>query len=145
VNAEPVTPGYVVAALQLATLTLMALPPGGHGTGLAQGRNDVVQDIAEAYGYTAQTVRPAVPPAGAITAMDEVHGWLRFVPNRVTRRIISLRSLTRSSGDPKSWRSIGAIVGAHPMSIKTWHERGILQIVVALNQGHGGHLPAISD
>ena len=142
---EPITPAYVIAAFELATETLLSLPFRGHSTRLAQGRNDVVQEMIEAYGYTPEAPRRPVPQAAHITAMDEIHSWLRFVPNKTTRRIVGLRSILRANREPKSWKSIATLVGANDCSVKTWHGKGIALIVVALNQGRAGLIPDLDD
>jgi hypothetical protein len=87
-------------------------------------------------------VRSATPAAAHITAMDEIFLWLGFVPNRVERRIILKRSVTKGTGQPaRTWRSIGREMHVEHKTVKAWHNRGIDRIVIALNQGRGNFLP----
>ena len=144
---EPIDAIWVVAALEDAMITLLALPPGGYSTRLAQGRHDVLQDLDEEgdkdEGGKSIRIRPAVPSAAKVTAMDEILSWLAYIPNRPIRRIVALRSYThRGSGKPKSWRSIAEIVNADYRTVQAWHGRGIDLIVAALKVPR--RLPPIS-
>jgi hypothetical protein len=129
---------FVIACFEDATNTLIALLPGGFSTALAQSHTEIVRDFVEAYGYQDVRNRLPVPAAQKITAMDEIFKWLAFIPHqqKTLRRVVALRSYThRLNGKPKSWRSIGNIVGANHVAVKQWHANAVAIIVGALNRG----------
>ncbi|NNM55597.1 DUF6362 family protein, partial [Acidocella sp.] len=80
----------VVARLEAAGATLLALPSRGYSTQLRQMKFDIVHTALEAYGWEGAAVRPPVPSAAAISDMDEVFGWLTLIPEAryVLRRIL---------------------------------------------------------
>ncbi len=146
----PVDAAHVVACLEAATATLLAMPPGGHSTGLAQSRQDVVHEFMEAYGRDNDARnrlgRRPIPKASAISAMDVVLGWPKLLENKAFRRIVALRSLTNpANAKPKSWRSIARIVGADHKAVKRWHEIAIAQLTRKLNAMDRPMVPALED
>ena len=146
----PVDARFVILCFEDATRTLRALPQSGFSTRISQGRNDVVHDEMEAYGWTDLLPRQAIPSASKITAMEEILSWVRFIRQVPVRKIVNWRSNTHpASGKPLPWTHIGKLVSPHdPIerhTIQRWHSNGIAQIVEALNQGRGGHLPQYLD
>jgi len=135
---------FVIASLEDAAWTMLAMPQSGFSTRLSQGRVDVLQDVQEAYGYSDVRVRRAMPAAAKITAMDVILGWLALLDNVPKRRIVALRALTHpGSGKPKSWRSIAELVGADHKSVQRWHAEAVDQIVQALNRARQPIVPAL--
>ena len=127
----------VIARLEDAGRTMMALPPKGWTTGARNFWPAIVQDPAEAYGYTDEEVRPAIPSAARITAMDEAFGWLAYIPDDryVLRRIVGARALVRPATGRHlySWRRIGVLLGCDHKAAQRWHAQGVAFIVAGWN------------
>lgn len=97
----PVDARFVILCFEDATRTLRALPQSGFSTRISQGRNDVVHDEMEAYGWTDLLPRQAIPSASKITAMEEILSWVRFIRQVPVRKIVNWRSNTHpASGKP---------------------------------------------
>ena len=130
---------YVTARLEEAGATLLALPLSGHSTRLRSSRLEVVNNAMEAYGWNEPVMRPPVPPARRISAMDEALAWISFIPleRYVLRRIVGARALVHSLTERHlfSWRRLGRALGADHRAIKNWHAEGIDLIVAALSSG----------
>jgi len=132
------TPEYVRQQLELAGAALMALqvsrlrPAKPHSA-----MPEYIQDPVEAYGYTGQVFRPAVPTAEQIKHMDEVLRWIALIqPERyVLRRIVGARSLInpRTQQPIYSWTKIAKMLGADRRAVRRWYDEGILIITNALN------------
>ncbi|MCX7383230.1 MAG: DUF6362 family protein [Alphaproteobacteria bacterium] len=135
----------IIARLEEAGRTLLALPRSGYTTALRQSRLDIVRSAGEAYaaeaegGKTTTRLRPPLPEAGAITRMDEAFGWLALIPadRYVLRRIAGARALM----DPlterhvHSWRRLGTLLGADHRAVQRWHGDAIGLIAAALAAG----------
>jgi hypothetical protein len=131
----------VVARLEAAGATLLALPSRGYSTQLRQMKFDIVHTALEAYGWEGAAVRPPVPSAAAISDMDEVFGWLTLIPEAryVLRRILGARALVHPITERHlyPWRRLGAMLGADHKSVQRWHGQGVEMLVTAL-AGRGG-------
>src|SRR5579875_1481089 len=88
-------PAFVIARLEEAGRTLLALPGTGWSTRLRITQYDVVRSALENYGWEKQPARPAVPSAARITRMDEAMAWLQLIAQDryVLRRIVGARAL----------------------------------------------------
>ena len=130
----------VVARLEAAGATLLALPAGGHSTRLRQMKFDIVHTALEAYGWESAVLRPPVPSAAAISAMDEAFGWLARIPETryVLRRILGARALVHPITQRYlyPWRRLGAMLGADHKSVQRWHGQGV-EILAAALAGSG--------
>jgi len=128
----------VIARLEEAGETLMALPASGPGTGLRTSTLDIVRTAAESYGWTSGRLRPPTPPAARITRMDETLAWLALIPDDryVLRRIVSSRMLVSPTTGRHlfPWRRLGLLLGADHKAIQRWHAQGIDLLVAALNR-----------
>lgn len=128
----------IVARLEEAGRTLLALPRTGYSTALRQSRLDVVRSAAESYGYNPQSrLRPPMPDAATISRMDEAFSWLGLVPDDryVLRRIAGARAMVCpiSGRHLYSWRRLGALLGADHRAVQRWHEEAIRHIAMALH------------
>lgn len=126
----------VIRRLQEAGAALLALPTTGWSTRLRSAALEPVHSAAEAYGWTARQVRPAIPSAEQITQMDEAMGWLQLIPQDrfVLRRVVGARSLVHPITERHlfSWRRLGTALGADHKAVQRWHAQGIDCIVAAL-------------
>ncbi|MDR3520419.1 MAG: DUF6362 family protein [Acidocella sp.] len=126
----------VVARLEAAGATLLAMPGQGYSTGLRQMRFDIVHTALEAYGWEAPPLRAPSPGAVAISEMDEVFGWLRFIPDGhyVMRRVVGARALVHPLTGRYlfTWRRLAATLGADHKSVQRWHGQGVAMVVSAL-------------
>jgi hypothetical protein len=129
-------PALIVARLEEAGATLLALPPSGWSTGMGTGWPDVVHDAVEAYGWTGAETRPARPQAEAISRMDEAMAWLGAIPSdRFTlRRVVGARALVspRTQNHIFSWRKLGDVLRADYRVVQAWHAQGIDLIASAM-------------
>jgi uncharacterized protein DUF6362 len=129
----------VIARLEQAGATLLAMRERSP-LPMAYGSNwpVVVHDSMEAYGWTGETPRAAIPDARAITAMDRAWAWLRLIPRdkRVLRRVVAARSLVHpvSGRALVSWPRLARILGCDKRAVQRWHAQGI-GIIVARLQG----------
>ena len=134
----------VIRRLEEAGRTMLALPSGGYSTRLRTSRLDVVRSALENYGWDSgrdsgagQTrLRPPVPPAEAITRMDEALGWIALIPadRYVLRRIVGARSLVSPVTERHlfAWRRLGLLLGADHKAVQRWHAQGIALLVAGL-------------
>ena len=128
---------HVVARLEEAGRTLLALPGTGWTTRLRLSQLEIVHSARESYGWGERPIRPAVPSAAHITRMDETFTWIQFISQDryVLRRIVGARSLVHPISDRHlfSWRRLAASMGADHKAVQRWHAQGIDLIVTALN------------
>lgn len=127
----------VIARLEEAGRTLLALPSGGYSTRLRSFNLEVVRSAMEAYGWDAGRLRPGIPPAATITRMDAALQWIALIPQDryVLRRIVGARSLVHPLTDRHMfpWRRLASVMGADHKAIQRWHAQGIALIVAALD------------
>lgn len=119
----------IVARLEAAGATLLALPNAGYSTRMRQMRFDIVHTALEAYGWAPAPMRAAVPDAASITAMDEAFGWLAKIPEPkfLLRRILGARALVHPLTGRYlfPWRRLAAVLGADHKSVQRWHGDGV--------------------
>jgi len=136
---------YLVCRLEEAGSTLLSLPNRGFTTHLRTGGLEFVRDAIEAYGWSDARIRPAIPGARNISAMDEAYGWLKFIPadRFVLRRIVGARSLVHPITDRHlfPWNRIGKALGADHKAVQRWHAEAIALILRELTR-RTGVLPA---
>lgn len=135
--APQITPAdVVIARLEEAGATLLALPNRGYGLGMRGFWPEIMRDAAEAYGYGIAPLRAAAPSPRDITAMDAALAWLSLIPDsqRVLRRVVGARALVSPVTGRAlfSWRRLGVLVGADHRAVQRWHGDGIAVIVEAL-------------
>ncbi len=134
----PVDADFVIARLEEAGATLLALPGTGWTTKLRMSSIEIVRTALENYGWTEERIRPPVPSAEKITRMDEAMGWIGVIPldRFVLRRIVGARSLVHPVTDKRlfPWRRLAAALGADHKAVQRWHAQGIDMIVAALNR-----------
>lgn len=128
----------VIYRLEEAGMTLLALPHTGPSTQLRQSRIEIVRTALDAYGWTPERARPAVPDSTKIDRMDEALAWITLIPREryVLRRIVGARALVSPMTERHlfSWRRLGAVLGADHKAVKRWHTEAIGLIVAALNR-----------
>ena len=131
-------PAYIIARLEEAGATLLALPGTGYSTRLKVSHLDVVQEACEVLGNAAGSgqIRPPVPSAARITRMDEALGWIALIPREryVLRRIVGARCLVSPVTERHlfSWRRLGGVMGADHKAVQRWHAQGIDMLVTAV-------------
>ncbi len=133
---EVLDASWVVARLEEAGRTLLALPGTGYSTRLRTSSLDIVRTAMEAYGGAGGRVRPSIPSAAHITRMDEALGWIPMIPQDryVLRRIVGARCLVSPMTDRPlySWRKLGDLLGADHKAVQRWHAQGIALLVSLL-------------
>ena len=135
--ALAMTAETVMARLEEAGRTLLALPNTGPSTRLVQSGMEWVRDAAQASVPPDRArLRPAVPPASDITRMDEALAWIPLIPvdRYVLRRIVGARCLVSPMTGRYlyTWRRLGIALGADHKAVQRWHAQGIERIVAAL-------------
>lgn len=131
----------VIARLEEAGATLLALPSGGYSTRLRTSRHEVVRSALEGYGWQnargeSPRLRPPVPEPAAITRMDEAFAWLALIPadRYVLRRIVSARALVSPATGRHlfTWRRLALLLGCDHKAVQRWHAQGVALIVRGL-------------
>lgn len=136
---------FVIASLEQATATLMAMPSNADRLGVKVCDYGFVADVErDERGFVVGDVgrgkllSPA-PSAADITRMDKILPWFSIIPQSrfVLRRIVALRSLTKlhTGKHAYSWGKLAEILKADWRAVKVWHAEGIAIIVNALNSG----------
>ena len=129
----------VVARLEEAGRTLLALPPSGYSTGFRMNVAALVRHmIGAGEGEPAPArLHPPIPSAAVITRMDEALGWIPLIPRdrSVLRRIVGARALVNPMTDRHlyPWRRLGTMLGADHKAVQRWHAQAVDMIVAALN------------
>jgi hypothetical protein len=141
-DCEPPSPReIIIARLEAAGATLLALRLSAGPRGHRSGWPDYVRDAMESYGWEnahgeSPPLRAAIPSASDITAMDEAFSWIGHIPGDrvVLRRIIHARALVNPLTDRHlfSWRRVGRLVGADHRAVQRWHDQAITLIWRAL-------------
>ena len=129
-DGQPVDADFVIARLEEAGATLLALPGTGWTTKLRTSNIEIVRTALESYGWSEARIRPAVP--------DEAMGWSGVIPldRFVLRRIVGARSLVHPVTNRRlfPWRRLAAALGADHKAVQRWHGQAIDMIVAALNR-----------
>ena len=135
---RPLDAAWVVARLEEAGATLLALPGSGWSPRLRSSSLEIVRVAIESYGWTTKRIRPPVPSAARITRMDEAMGWISLIPvdRYVLRRIVGARSLVHPITERHlfPWRRLAAVLGADHKAVQRWHGQGIDLVVSELNK-----------
>ncbi|MBN9510731.1 MAG: hypothetical protein J0I21_16685 [Alphaproteobacteria bacterium] len=138
-SGAPLDARAVVARLEEAGRTLLALPRTGPSPALRMSAWEVVQAASDAYGWQAARLRPPVPDAAQVTRMDEALAWIALIPQGryVLRRIVGARALVHPLTERHlyPWRRLGAALGADHKAVQRWHAQGIDMILAALSGG----------
>jgi hypothetical protein len=136
------TADELVARLEAAGATLLALPSRGYSTRLRTMHFDVVHTALDAYGWQAPALRPPMPGARAISDMDEVFSWLGLIPEQkyMLRRILGARALVHplTGRHLFPWRKLGMLLGADHKSVQRWHGQGLEILCARLAMDEGG-------
>lgn len=96
---------------------------------------DIVRDPREAYGYTEEVTRLALPGPREIARADEAFDWVcKHVPDITARKVAMARSICRPSGKPRlSYRFIGKHLGVSDETARQWHLQALADISRALS------------
>ncbi|MGH7122685.1 MAG: DUF6362 family protein [Acetobacteraceae bacterium] len=136
-QGHPHTVESVIARLEEAGTTLLCLPISGRRPDLRTSHWPAIHTAIDAYGWSGARLRPAVPPAAAISRMDETLSWIGRIPDEkyVLRRIVGARALVSPLTGRYlfPWRRLGALLGADGRAVKRWHAKGITVICDSLN------------
>jgi len=128
---------YVVARLEEAGRSLLAMPHTGPSPKLRTSVLEVVRSAVEGYGWGEGRLRPTYPDSAQVTRMDEALAWISRIPvdRYVLRRIVGARALINPTTDRHvyPWRKLGAAMGADHKAVQRWHAQGIEMIVASLN------------
>jgi hypothetical protein len=93
----------------------------------------IVNDAMEAYGWSGEAARPAIPGAAQITRMDEALSWVALIPSdkMVLRRVVHARCLVHPVTDRHryTWKQLARSLGADARAVQRWHEQAINLIV----------------
>jgi hypothetical protein len=141
---------YVERCLVFSVSTLLAMPQDRMTTKLAQGRQEILREVIEGYGWHELHNRRSTPGSQAISDMDEIATWLRFIPQTPVRKIVALRCTVHPvSGRPISFDKIGKrLVPTDPIdgkSIQRWYIQGLEAIAKKLKDGNAKRLPVLPE
>jgi hypothetical protein len=131
------SPDEVIARLEAAGSTLIALRLSYGPTGHRSAMPEPVREAGQSYGWSQATARPAVPSAAAIDAMDEALGWVGLIPadRYVLRRIVHARAIVSPTNQRHlfTWSAIARLIGADRRAVQRWHAQGIALIAARIN------------
>jgi hypothetical protein len=127
----------VIDRLERAGATLLAMRDPTPGPGpVRSAMPEVLRSAIEAYGWTEETTRSAIPGSRAISAMDRAYGWLSLIPRDryVLRRVVAARSLVSptTGRHVMTWRRLGHVLHCSHEATRLWHAQGVAIIVAAL-------------
>ena len=129
---------YVVARLEAAGATLLALPQTGFSTRLRSSSLDVVRSALDNYSFSEARIRPPAPSGKEIDEMEQALAWIPLIPleRHVLRRIVGARTLVNpmTGRHVFAWRRLATSLGADHKSVQRWHTSGIKIVLEALNQ-----------
>jgi hypothetical protein len=132
-----ITAEEVVARLEAAGTTLLAMPSTGYTTHLRQMKFDIVHTALEAYGWQSAMARPPRPSPSDISAMDEAFSWLGAIPEEryLLRRILGARALVHPLTERYiyPWRRLAKVLGTDHKSVQRWHAQAVAMVVEALS------------
>ena len=133
-----VDPAFVVAHLECAGKTLLALPLSGFSTRLKTASiNSEMAGWAGGW-FSGSAAKCPRPTPHAIDAMDNTMTWLGYIPQHllVLRRCVGARSLVNPITDKHiySWRRLGDFMSVDHKTAQRWHADGVRYIVDALNK-----------
>lgn len=135
---EPFDARYVIACLEEAGRTEIAMRHHGFTPGLRLGGLDYVRDFNESYGWEKEPLKPPVPSAIAISRMDRTLAWISHIPKErvVYRRVVRLRSLIHPISERYvfPWRLLSRKLGIDRDALKRYHGLGIDLIVAGMTQ-----------
>ena len=127
---------YVVARLEAAGATLLALPQTGFSTRLRSSSLDVVRSALDNYSFSEARIRPPAPSGKEIDEMEQALAWIPLIPleRHVLRRIVGARTLVNpmTGRHVFAWRRLATSLGADHKSVQRWHAQGIAMIVAAI-------------
>jgi len=123
------SPDDIIARLEAAGATLLALRIAIGPQEPRSGLPEPVREVSASYGWSKATPRPATPCAAAIDAMDEALSWVGLIPadRYVLRRIVNARALVSPTTQRHlyTWSRIAALIGADRKAVARWHAQGI--------------------
>jgi hypothetical protein len=111
------------AADALRRLTMNGIRPGA----MRSNWPDIVQRAEEAYGWTAERVRPPRPSPAQITRMDEAIGWLLWL-DAEERKLVWARSMGLS------WRKIEDLDGRSVRTLQNLFAGAMRRILARRNR-----------
>ena len=127
---------YVIARLEAAGATLLALPQTGFSTRLRSSSLDVVRSALDNYGFSEARIRPPAPSGKEIDEMEQALAWIPLIPleRYVLRRIVGARTLVNpmTGRHVFAWRKLATSIGTDHKSVQRWHAQGIAMIVAAI-------------
>lgn len=134
--ARPRDSDTVIARLEEAGRTLLALPNSGPSTRMRVSVWEVLRAPIEGTADPSARLRPAAPESAMVTRMDEALGWIALIPRDryVLRRIVGARALVHplTLRHVFPWRRLGKALGADHKAVQRWHAQGIALIVAGL-------------
>ena len=139
-KAADLPPEYesLIACLEEAGATLLALPTSGFSPRLRTSSLPILREAVDAYCGQTTEIRPPMPSAARISRMDRALGYLTLIPQDryVLRRIVGCRALVHPMTGRHlfSWRRLGETIGADHKAVQRWHAEGIRMIIFALRR-----------
>ncbi len=122
---------YIIARLERAGKTLLAMPDKGYKPGLAQRQHEIVRSIWDAFSWTnAPVLRAPAPTMEDIRVMDEVlPDWVLLIPESKVevRRIVQCRLMVHplSGVHMYPWRRLGEVMHMDYKGVQRRHAQGI--------------------
>ena len=126
----------VIAALEQAGKTLLALRQGGYHTGLAQLHIEILPERWPGFVPDAPRMRIPAPTQQQVIQMDKVFDWVLIIPigDHLLRRIVHARCLVHPVTERHlyGWRKIASTMGTDYRLVQRRHEKAIKIILGGL-------------
>jgi len=137
-RASEVEIEWLLARLEEAGATLLALPSRGRGPALRQVRWPETAGEGGDQASGNHRIRPPSPGAAEISRMDEAFSWIGLIADDrvMLRRIAHARALVSplTSRHIYSWRKLGLLLGADHKAVQRWHRDALEAILDQLRK-----------
>jgi hypothetical protein len=125
-DATELNEWFVWAGSKLLAMTLSSPFPRSPQSGWPAYATDAL----EAYGYTNERLRPAIPSKREIDLMDEILGLAALVRDDKHRRIVQCRAIVTPVAQRHLWSfaKIATLLHTNKQNIATWHRKALAEI-----------------
>lgn len=92
------------------------------------------RDPTEAYGYSGERLRPAIPDSVEIELMDKLLAFVSLLPDITTRRILNARALIApiSNRHLYSWTKIAFMLHTSRPVVQRLHAKGLKDLALLI-------------
>lgn len=129
-------PNLIIACLEWAGQVLLSMDiKSPKPTEYRAYWPEYAQDPSEAYGYTGEKLRVAIPKASDIELMEDIYKWLTLIENKQPRQVVAIRSLVTPISERYvyPWTKIAITLHMDRRGVKRLHRQGIKDLEYKLD------------